>query len=128
MNRQYTPRPPDRQQWGAQLRAAADAGQVLLERTPERRVEVDGLHHAGRVERAHGRLVQPEYLQHRCTPERLARALDRLLSNGEARADQIAGYREVTGQLKSGEIPPSRLAAQKILALAGHKAVAKASG
>jgi lipid-A-disaccharide synthase len=74
-----------------------------------------------------GRPVQPEYLQHRCTPERLARALERLLSDGEARADQIAGYREVTGQLKSGEIPPSRQAAQKILALASHKAVANAS-
>jgi lipid-A-disaccharide synthase len=75
-----------------------------------------------------GRLVQPEYLQHRCTPERLVRALERLLSDAEARADQIAGYREVTGQLKSGEIPPSRQAARKILALAGVNAMAKASG
>ena len=75
-----------------------------------------------------GRLVQPEYLQHRCTPERLVRALEHLLSDADARADQIAGYREVTGQLKSGEIPPSRQAARKILALVNASAMAKASG
>jgi lipid-A-disaccharide synthase len=75
-----------------------------------------------------GRLVQPEYLQHRCTPERLARALERLLSDAQARSTQIAGYQEVTAQLKSGEIPPSQQAARIILALAGAGAMAKASG
>jgi lipid-A-disaccharide synthase len=75
-----------------------------------------------------GRSVQPEYLQHRCTPERLVRALEHLLSDAAARADQVAGYREVTGQLKSGEIPPSRQAARKILALAGTRARAAPAG
>lgn len=61
-----------------------------------------------------GRQVQPELLQHDCTPEKLARAVERLLSDPLARSRQVAGYEEVGRQIGTA-IAPSTLAARTVL-------------
>ena len=63
-----------------------------------------------------GREVQPEYLQRRCRSEQLLPAVERLLSDPEARAAQREGYRGVVEALTPPEGAPSRAAARRILA------------
>ncbi len=60
--------------------------------------------------------VIPEFLQQACGPERLAEAVDVLLDSPETRASQIAVTSAVIGELRSGDLPPSRHAARTILA------------
>lgn len=63
------------------------------------------------------REVQPELLQENCTPEMLAAAVGRLLTDTEARAAQIAACREAIAVLHPGGEPPSRRAARQVLAV-----------
>jgi len=62
-----------------------------------------------------GREVQPEYLQRRCRSEHLLPAVERLLSDPEARAAQREGYRGVVEALTPPEGAPSRAAARRVL-------------
>ena len=65
------------------------------------------------------RELQPELLQSDCTPEGLLAALTPLLEDTDARAAQMAGYREVVAQLTPADGGrPSDLAAEEILRLA----------
>lgn len=61
------------------------------------------------------REVLPEYLQHRCTPEVLAGAVERLLNDTAARAHMLAGIQEAVQLLSVGGERPSRIAARTIL-------------
>lgn len=61
------------------------------------------------------RPAQPEFLQHRCTPGRLAHAVARILDDPAARAEQIAGCKEALSQMTPGGAPPSVHAARAIL-------------
>ena len=63
-----------------------------------------------------GRPVQPELLQRDCTPDQLAAAVDRLLSNPAARAAQLANCRAAVSLLKPGPEPAALLAAREVLA------------
>jgi lipid-A-disaccharide synthase len=61
------------------------------------------------------REVLPEFLQHRCTPETLAGAVERLVKDPAARAEQLAGIQEAVQLLSVGGERPSRIAARTIL-------------
>ncbi|MDH3236444.1 MAG: lipid-A-disaccharide synthase, partial [Alphaproteobacteria bacterium] len=61
------------------------------------------------------RPVQPEFLQHRCTPGRLAGAVARYLDDPAARAEQAAACSEALNQLTPGGASPSVHAARAIL-------------
>lgn len=64
------------------------------------------------------RMLVPEYLQGDCVPDRLADAVDRLLSDPAARQAQIDGVAEVARWLGQGEAkPPSGRAAEAVLAV-----------
>jgi lipid-A-disaccharide synthase len=63
-----------------------------------------------------GREVQPEFLQRRCRAAEILPAVDRLLSDPEARAAQREGCRGVVAALTPPEGSPSRAAARRILA------------
>lgn len=58
----------------------------------------------------------PEFLQRACRPDRLAEAVESLLSDPEARARQVAVTSAVIEELRNGDLPPSRHAARAILA------------
>ena len=57
----------------------------------------------------------PELLQQRCTPERLAAELTRLLEDGTARAAQIAACEEALRLLGYGALAPGLRAADQVL-------------
>jgi lipid-A-disaccharide synthase len=59
--------------------------------------------------------VLPEFLQHQATPEALAGALERLVTDPAARAEQLAGIQEAVHLLSVGGERPSRIAARTIL-------------
>jgi lipid-A-disaccharide synthase len=61
------------------------------------------------------RAVLPEFLQHQATPEALAGALERLVRDPAARAEQLAGIEEAVQLLSVGGERPSRIAARTIL-------------
>src|SRR5690606_22884001 len=61
------------------------------------------------------RAVLPEYLQHLATPEALAGAVERLVKDPAARAQQLAGIQEAVHLLSVGGERPSRIAARTIL-------------
>jgi lipid-A-disaccharide synthase len=61
------------------------------------------------------RPLVPELLQDDCTPERLVAALEPLLGDDMARADQIAGVQDVAVWLGEGALAPSRRAADVVL-------------
>jgi len=63
-----------------------------------------------------GREVQPEFLQRRCRARYLLPAVERLLSDPAARADQRQGYDGIVEALTPPEGSPSRAAARRILA------------
>ncbi|WP_193370578.1 lipid-A-disaccharide synthase [Pelagibius marinus] len=63
-----------------------------------------------------GREVQPEFLQRRCRAAEILPAVERLLSDPEARAAQREGCRGVVEALTPPEGNPSRAAARRILA------------
>jgi lipid-A-disaccharide synthase len=62
------------------------------------------------------REVAPEYLQERATPEALATALHRLLTEPEAAAAQRAAFAGVLDQLHPPGLAPSEAAAEVVLA------------
>lgn len=59
--------------------------------------------------------VAPEYLQDRATPEALADALHRLLTDPQAAAEQRAGLASVLDQLHPPGLAPSEAAAEEVL-------------
>ena len=61
------------------------------------------------------REVLPEYLQHLATPAALAGAVERLMKDAAARAEQLAGIQEAVHLLSVGGERPSRIAARTIL-------------
>ncbi|MCZ8147087.1 MAG: lipid-A-disaccharide synthase [Roseomonas sp.] len=61
------------------------------------------------------REVAPEYLQDRATPEALAEALHRLLTDPDAAAAQRAGLASVLDQLHPPGLAPSEAAAEAVL-------------
>jgi lipid-A-disaccharide synthase len=61
------------------------------------------------------RAVLPEFLQQQATPEALAGALERLVRDPAARAEQLAGIREAVQLLSVGGERPSRIAARTVL-------------
>jgi lipid-A-disaccharide synthase len=66
------------------------------------------------------REAQPEFLQHRCTPRALARAVARYLDDPAARAAQIEDCQAALAQMAPGGPPPSIHAARAILAAIGR--------
>ena len=68
------------------------------------------------------RPLVPELLLEECTPDRLSSALVPLLRDGEARAGQVAGYREALARLGKGALSPSLRAADQVLAVMGAAA------
>jgi lipid-A-disaccharide synthase len=66
----------------------------------------------------------PELLQHNGTPERLAGAIDLLLSDKDAAAAQIAACQEALQVLGYGSISPSLRAADAVLATIARKSAA----
>jgi lipid-A-disaccharide synthase len=61
------------------------------------------------------REIAPEYLQDRATPEALADALHRLLTDPEAAAEQREGLASVLDQLHPPGLAPSEAAAEAVL-------------
>jgi lipid-A-disaccharide synthase len=61
------------------------------------------------------REVLPEFIQDRCKPALLAAAVERLVRDPAARAEQLAGLREAVQLLSVGGERPSRIAARTIL-------------
>lgn len=61
------------------------------------------------------RMVMPELLQDRCRPDLLAAAVERLLTDPQARADQAAGMREGLEKLGLGGESPGRRAAAAVI-------------
>ena len=68
------------------------------------------------------RAIVPELLQGDCTPDKLAAAVDGLLSDVAARSRQINELSNVARWLGEGEVAPSRRAAHTILAVIGASA------
>jgi len=86
-----------------------------------RRIGVS-VQHASLVNLLAGREVVPEFLQEDCTPEKLAAALDVLLSSEEARETQRKEFREVRDILGGVTPLPSERAAKVVLDLVRARA------
>ncbi len=71
------------------------------------------------------RELVPEFLQEKCTPPLLAKAVARLLSDAQARKAQIDGARKVARELGLGRRPPSEHAAEVILDFVTRRARAR---
>jgi len=76
------------------------------------RLFVKGVRHLGLANIVAGREVMPELLQDAFTPERLADALLRYLTDDAARAQVLAGYDEANAKLGTGQA--SERAAEEI--------------
>jgi lipid-A-disaccharide synthase len=61
------------------------------------------------------RIIMPEYLQDDCTPEKLAAAVDELLTRPGARQRQVTELTTIAAWLGRGQFVPSERAAQVIL-------------
>lgn len=67
-----------------------------------------------------GERIVPEFIQHDCTPQRLAEALGPLLAQGPGRSAQLAAYDRLDQLMRpKGDEEPSRRAAQIVLTLIG---------
>lgn len=66
----------------------------------------------------HDKLVVPELLQLDCTPEKLAQAVNDLLSDESIRQKQITGLADVAAWLGQGQFVPSERAAETVLRVA----------
>ena len=66
------------------------------------------------------REIAPEYLQDRATPDALAEALHRLLTDPQAAAEQRAGLASVLDQLHPPGLAPSEAAAETVLEALGE--------
>src|ERR1700691_1940115 len=64
-----------------------------------------------------GREAVPEFIQDRCTPERIAAGAALLLDDGDARAAQIAACRQALVMLGLGTLSPSLKAADQVLSI-----------
>jgi lipid-A-disaccharide synthase len=71
---------------------------------------------------AAGRMVMPEFIQHRCTGLTLAQAIEDLLADPVARAAQAAAQQSALTQMGRGGPDPSEAAAIVVLSLAGRAA------
>jgi lipid-A-disaccharide synthase len=70
------------------------------------------------------REAQPEFLQHRCTPRQLARAVERYLADPAASRRQIEDCAAALAQMAPDGPPPSVHAARAILgAIGSHAAI-----
>jgi lipid-A-disaccharide synthase len=67
------------------------------------------------------RQVAPEFLQRFAVPERMAEALETLLTDPTAAATQRAGFAEVLGKLHPPGLRPSEAAAGVVLEAIGHR-------
>ncbi len=65
--------------------------------------------------------VMPELLQDQCRPDRLAKAVDHLLEDSEARQSQVEGARRALEKLGLGGESPSLRAADTVLKFIGVK-------
>jgi len=74
------------------------------------------------------REVQPEFLQHRCTSGRLARAVAGYLDDPSARTRQIEDCQAALAQMAPGGPPPSVHAARAILSVIGAPQAADGLG
>ena len=61
------------------------------------------------------RLIVPELLQEKCTPQNIVRHINDLLKNGKAYDNQMQGFSEVKDYLSNGSQTPSENAADAIL-------------
>ncbi len=66
------------------------------------------------------RMVVPELIQDDCTPERLEREIERLLSDGAARQAQIEACQDGLRRLGLGGVSPGLRAADQVLAVIGE--------
>jgi lipid-A-disaccharide synthase len=64
---------------------------------------------------AAGRFVAPEFVQHECTGENLARALAERLDDPDLRARQVAEQNEALARMGRGGPDPSEAAADAVL-------------
>ncbi len=69
----------------------------------------------------HNQQVVPEFLQEDCVPEKLAQAVDVLLSDETARQEQIAKLAATAEWLGQGRFVPSERAAETVLAVLEKK-------
>ncbi|MGU3494056.1 lipid-A-disaccharide synthase [Xanthobacteraceae bacterium A53D] len=67
-----------------------------------------------------GEKVVPEFIQHDCTPEKLAAALGEALAEGPARARQLTGFARLDTVMGADDAPPSERAARVVLEAAGR--------
>jgi len=74
-----------------------------------------GVEHASLVNLLAGRQVVPECLQEDCTPEKLAAAVDDILSSEQVRAGQRQAFKEVVKALGDRIPSPSERAAKVVL-------------
>jgi lipid-A-disaccharide synthase len=74
--------------------------------------------YANLVNLMHNKEVVPELLQLDCTPEKLAAAVEKLLTDEVARQEQIAGLQGAAAWLGQGQFVPSERAAETVLQLA----------
>lgn len=63
-----------------------------------------------------GENVVPEFLQEDCNPEKLAAALRDVLGDSPLRRQQIEAFAKIDGIMSTGNQPPSKLAADIVLA------------
>ncbi|MDI1264317.1 MAG: lipid-A-disaccharide synthase [bacterium] len=63
-----------------------------------------------------GENVVPEFLQEDCNPEKLAAALQDVLGDSPLRQQQIEAFSKIDGIMSTGNQPPSKLAADIVLA------------
>ncbi|QTL03609.1 lipid-A-disaccharide synthase [Aquabacter sp. L1I39] len=69
-----------------------------------------------------GENAVPEFLQHDCTPQKLAEALGSVLADGEARQRQEEAFRKLDGIFGTLEAHPSERAARAVLELVAERA------
>lgn len=69
-----------------------------------------------------GREAVPEFIQDRCTPDRIAAGAARLLDDADARAAQIAACRQALAALGLGTLTPSLKAADQVLSIIAARA------
>jgi lipid-A-disaccharide synthase len=74
-----------------------------------------------------GRDLVPEFLQHRCTPDLLARELEALLLEPKRQAAQIAGFDQISAALRIPDSSPSEVAAAMVLAEAAERRAANST-
>jgi len=73
--------------------------------------------HVAMVNLLAGKQLVPELLQERCTPEKLADALEELLVRPELADSQLRGFKDVLAGLRPAEGVPSAAAAEAVLEL-----------